>query len=58
MIEFLYNNDKNSSIKYICFKFNCSYYLYILYKKIINFCSKSKLVDKLLKKLSKRIIIY
>ena len=38
-----YNNNKNTSISYIIFKLNYSYYLYILYNKNFNFYFELKL---------------
>lgn len=51
MAEFIYNNNKNTSIGYIFFDLNCGYYLYILYKKDIDFWSKSNIANKLSVKL-------
>ena len=45
--KFVYNVLKNTNIKYIFFKLNFRYNLYIFYKNNINFFSKSKLVNKL-----------
>lgn len=55
MAEFAYNNVKNASISYIFFELNCGHYFYILYKENINFCSKSKAVDKLVEQLGNLI---
>ena len=51
MAEFAYNNAKNTSTIHTLFELNYSYHLRILFKKDINFCSKSHFDDKLVKKL-------
>lgn len=56
--KFVYNNVKNISISYILFKLNYGYYFWKLYKKDVDFCSKSKIADKLLVKLKKLVIVY
>ena len=58
MIEFIYNNIKNTNTKFTSFKLNCRYYLYISYKNNINSCSRSKLIDKLATKVRNLIAIY
>lgn len=58
MAEFIYNNTKNISTSYRSFKLNCGYYFQILYKKNVNFKSRSKSAIKLLIELGKVIIIY
>lgn len=57
MVEFAYNNRKNTNTSYILFKLNYKYYPCILYKKNINPYSKSKVADKLLVKLKMIMII-
>ena len=57
MTRFMYNNIMNASTKYTFFELKYSYYLYILYKKDVNSCSKSKSVNELLAKVQKLIII-
>ena len=57
MTKLVFNNNKNPSINHTLFKFNCSYYFWILYKKNVNLCSKSKSADKLLAKLRELMII-
>lgn len=37
MIEFLYNKINNANIRYTFIEFNYKYYLYICYKKDVNF---------------------
>ena len=58
MAESAYNNAKNASSGYMLFKFNCSYHPWMLYKKDVNPCTKSKSANKLSAKLKKLIIIY
>lgn len=58
MIEFVYNNTKNASIDYIFIELNCKYYLFIFFKKDINFYSKSYSAKKQTKKLKNLISIY
>lgn len=57
-MKFGYNNAKNTSTKYISFEHNYKYYLYVSYKKNANFYSKSKVDDKLIKKLKNLIATY
>ena len=57
MAEFAYNNAKNTSTNYISFELNCGYHLQVFYKKDVNLCFQSKLVDKLATKLRELIII-
>lgn len=47
MAKFAYNNTKNINIGYMPFKLNYNYYPWILYKEDVDFCSKSKIADKL-----------
>ena len=56
--EFIYNNCKNISTRYIFFKLNYRYNPTILFEKDTNLCSKSKLLNKLANKLKNLIIIY
>ena len=58
MTEFAYNNAKNASTGYMSFELNCSYHLWILYKKKVDPRSKSKSVDELLAELRELIIVY
>ena len=57
MVKFAYNNAKNVSTGHILFELNCNYYLWMLYEKKIDICSKFKLVDKLSVELRELIII-
>ena len=58
MAEFVYNNAKYASMKYMPFKLNCGYHLYIFYKEDVNCHSKSKAVDELTKELRNLIAKY
>ena len=57
MVEFAYNNAKNISTSHTLFKLNCDYHPRILYKEEVDFCSKSKLADKLSMELRELMII-
>lgn len=57
MVEFVYNNAKNTNTGHTPFKLNYSYHLCVSYKKDIEFRFKSKLADKLLKKLKELMIV-
>lgn len=59
MMKFIYNNTKNASISHVPFELNFGYYLRVFYKKDVDFCLKSKLVDKLSTKLQElKIVCY
>ena len=58
MAKFTFNNIKNISTRYIFFKINYRYYLYILYKNNINLYSTFILINKLVVKLKNHITIY
>ena len=51
MAEFTYNNTKNASTGYNLFKFNCGYYLKVLFEENIDpylrSCFANKLVEEL-----------
>ena len=47
MVEFAYNNAKNSSTSHTLFELNCGYHLRIFFKKDTNPLSQSKLANKL-----------
>ena len=51
MIEFTYNNAKNTNSNYISFEFNCKYYFCISYKKDFNLYLKLRIEKKLFSKL-------
>ena len=51
MIEFAYNNAKNTSTGYMLFKLNCKYYPCVSYEKDLDPYSKSKTAKKLFFKL-------
>lgn len=57
MVEFTYNNTKNTSTSHISFELNCRYYLRIFYEKDVDFCSKLKLADQLLQNLQELITV-
>ena len=57
MVEFAYNNAKNASKSYIFFELNYRYYFYIFYEKDLDFCSKTKVKEKLFFELQKLITI-
>ena len=57
MVEFAYNNAKNTSTGHTLFELNCGYHPRILYRDDINPRSKSKSADKLSAKLRELIII-
>ena len=57
MVEFAYNNTKNTSTDYTPFELNCDYYPRMLYKEEVNLCSKSKSINKLSAKLKELIIV-
>lgn len=58
MTEFVYNNAKNANINHMLLKLNCKYHFHVLYKKSINFYSKSKIINKLVWKLKNLIKTY
>ena len=58
MAEFAYNNVKYTSIEYMSFKLNCRYYLCVSYKKDVDPHFRSKIADKLIKKLRNLIAAY
>ena len=57
MAEFAYNNAKNTGSGHTFFELNYSYHPQMLYKNDVNLHFKSKLVNKLLTKLRKLIIV-
>ena len=57
MAEFAYNNVKNASTGHTSFKLNCGYHPQASYKKDVNPCSQSKLVDKLANELRELIAV-
>ena len=57
MVEFAYNNAKNTSIRYMSFKLNCKYHLCISDKENIDSRFRSKVADELTKKLRNFIAI-
>ena len=57
MVEFAYDKAKNATISHTLFKFNCGYYSKVLFKKDVNFYSKSCSINKLIEKLRELIEI-
>ena len=57
MVEFVYNNTKNTSTDHTLFELNCGYHSWMSYKEEIKPRSQSKSADKLLLKLKKLIIV-
>lgn len=55
--EFSHSNRKNTRIRYTLFKLNCGFYLRALYKKNVNFWSKSNAGDKFVRKLWQLVTI-
>ena len=53
MTKFVYNNSKNASINHIFFKLNYKYYLFIFYKKNLDFYFKVKKHKKIVFQVSK-----
>ena len=51
MAEFAYNNTKNASISHILFEFNCGYHPRVFFKENVDFYSKSRFVNELVKEL-------
>ncbi len=51
MVEFVYNNTKNTSTGHTPYKHNCGYHPQIFYEKEVNLYSQSKSADKLATKL-------
>ena len=47
MVEFAYNNAKNTSTGHTSFELNCGYHSWISYKKNVDFYSQSKSADEL-----------
>lgn len=58
MAEFAYNNAINANTYHTLFELNCDYYLYVSYKKNVNFCFKSKLADNLASELKELMVVY
>lgn len=50
--NFADNNAKNINISHILFTIHCSYNLFVLFKEIVNFYSRSKLINQLASKLN------
>lgn len=46
MVEFVYNNAKNTITSYILLVLNCRYHYYVSYKEEFNPCLKLKTMEK------------
>ena len=57
MIEFAYNNVKNTSIGHTFFELNCRYHSGVFYEKDLDPCSKSRIAKELSFKLQKLMMI-
>ena len=55
MAEFVYNNTKYASMRYMRFELNCEYHPCVFYEEDINPCSKSKAANRLIEKLKNLI---
>lgn len=56
--KFIFNNIKNINVRYILFRLNCRYHLYISYKKDIKLYFKPKIADSSIKNLRNFINTY
>ena len=57
IVEFAYNNIKNTSTGHTLFEFNCGYHSKVFFKEDVNPCSKSRFINKLAEELKKLIEI-
>ncbi len=57
MAEFAYNNAKNASTSHTPFELNCGFHPQASYKKDVNPCFQSKLIDELVTKLRELIAV-
>lgn len=57
MAKFVYKNAKNARTGHTFFKLNCRYHLHVFFKDETDFCSRSRSVNKLAKKLKNLILI-
>ena len=55
MVEFAYNNTKNTSTGHISFEPNCGYHFKVLFKENIDLRSRSYFADKLIEELRELI---
>ena len=58
MAEFAYNNAKNTNIGQTPFKLNCGFHPQVFFEDNINFRSRSRSANKLIKKLRELMDIY
>lgn len=57
IVEFMYNNAKNTYISYTPFELNCGHHPYVFFQDDANFYSKSCLADELVKELKDLMLI-
>ena len=57
IVEFVYNNAKNTITGHRLFELNCGYYFWMSYKKEFDFCFQFKSADKLLEELRELMIV-
>lgn len=57
MVQFTYNNVKNTSISHIFFELNCDYYPRASYEKDVNPYSQSKFANTIATELQKQIVV-
>ncbi len=55
MVEFAYNNAKNTSTGYTLFELNCGYHSRVFFKEDVDPCSRSRSANKLAEKLRELI---
>ena len=55
MAEFAYNNAKNASTRHTLFKLNCDYHPRVFFEEDVDFCSKSRSTNELIKELRELI---
>ena len=58
MVEFAYNNAKNTSTSHMLFKLNCGYHSQVFYKEDLDLYLKSKTVEKLSFELQNLMAVY
>ncbi len=58
MVEFAYNNTKNTSTSHITFELNCGFHLQVLFEEDVNPHPKSRFANKLANKVRELIKIY
>ena len=58
MVEFAYNNTKNTSTSHTFFELNCGYHPKVSYKEDVDLCSRSHSTNKLAEELKELIEVY